>query len=111
MESVKKIAILLFFLFLLANVAFGEVRIENPTKWNTFSDLINALINFIMTFALAVAPLTIVFAGYLLMTSGGNPEKINQARQIIFFTIVGLCIIFASKGLILLVQKALNKPK
>ncbi len=90
--------ILGFFLFpLFTN---GQVTIENPLKYNTFKDLVNALINFIFVIGIAVAPIMALIAGFNLLTSGGDPKKIDTAKKILLYTVLGLAIILMAKGLI-----------
>lgn len=83
----------------------GGATINNPTRWEKFEDLINSLIDFLFTFGLAIFPIIIVSAGYMLMTSAGEPEKINQAKKLLVFALIGICLIFMSKGLISILGK------
>ena len=97
------IACLILSLFII-NTALA-VKIESPLKWQTFEDLIKAIINFLFYLALAVVPLIIVIAGYFFVTSGGDPAKVTQARNIILYALIGLLIIFLSNAIIAIIKQ------
>jgi hypothetical protein len=78
---------------------------ENPFKFDTFTELSYAIINFLFYLALAIAPIMIIIAGFYFVTSTGDPAKIDTAKKIILWTLIGLLVIMSSKGLIALVHK------
>ncbi len=78
----------------------GAICIDNPLKAQSLEELIDAIVNFIFWFAMALAPLMIIIAGFLFLTAGGEPDKINKAKNIITYTFIGLLIILLAKGLI-----------
>jgi hypothetical protein len=80
--------------------AGGGVRICNPLKVNSFEQLIDKIIDFIFNIALVIAPLVIMYAGFILVTQGENAQEVNRARNIILWTVVGIVIIIISKGLV-----------
>ncbi|PIZ89212.1 MAG: hypothetical protein COX90_00490 [Candidatus Nealsonbacteria bacterium CG_4_10_14_0_2_um_filter_38_17] len=76
------------------------VCIENPLKACSFEDLIETIINFIFIVALAIAPLMILVAAFYFISAGGDPKRINTAKHIMLYAIIGLVVIFFAKGLI-----------
>lgn len=61
-------------------------------------------VNHILTWALPVigtlAVLMIIYAGFIYMTSQGNPDRINSAKEIIIGVITGVALLFLT-GIIL----------
>jgi hypothetical protein len=53
----------------------------------------------------AVAVLVIIFAGFKYITSGGNNEAINSARNMILYAIIGLAVAVLAQ---LIVHYAIN---
>jgi hypothetical protein len=54
------------------------------------------LLRFFLGIGGGIAFLATVYGGFYLLTSAGNPERINQGKKIIFYAIAGiLVIIFA----------------
>lgn len=85
-----------------------QVCICNPLGADTFEDIINNIIDFIFNIALVLAPLMIVWAGGLYITSSGNPDQITKAKNIIIYTLVGFAIILLSKGFVAIIKQLLG---
>lgn len=82
------------------------VEIGNPLpEFNSFWELLGAVIDFIFYVSIPLAALLIVVAAYLFLASGGEPEKVRQARHIIIYTLIGLVVIFLSKAIISLLAQ------
>ncbi len=77
----------------------GTFCLPNPLKYDTFSCLIDSIIQIIFYLALAIAPLMVVYAAFLLMTAAGNPAKVTLAKNIIIWTFVGLLVVFLARGI------------
>ena len=97
------------FSFLILTIIFTpllinavEVKIENPLgeDTGTVPALIAKITDFIWKLALAVAPILIIVAGYLFLSSAGDPEKVRLAKNTIIWTFVGLLVIFLSNAMI-----------
>ena len=100
--------LIIFFLLisiLIPSLVEGVVRIENPLKAKSFEDLINRLIDFIFKLAIMIAPIMIIVAGFYFITAAGEPEKINTAKKIILWTLIGLLVVLSAKGLIVLFKE------
>lgn len=61
-----------------------------------FGNIVNAALMFVGT----VAVFLIVYAGIQFVTSGGDPKKVQAARQIITYAIIGLVLVLSSFGII-----------
>lgn len=102
---------LLFFLLLvsfLIPVGVNGIKIDNPLKYDTFQELIDNLINFIFILAIAITPIMIVIGAFYLMTAAGNPERVEQAKKIILYTVVGLAIVLLARGLSAVIRQILG---
>lgn len=108
----KKIAILIFLGLVLPLLvsAIEIIKIENPLGAKNFRDFIEAIITFLFNVALAVVPLMVVIAGFYLVTAAGEPARIQTAKNIILYTIVGFVIILLAKGFIALLEQILQTP-
>ena len=84
------------------------VCICNPLGTQSFEGLINNIINFLFRISLIIAPLMFIFAGFLFVTSEGNPEKVKQAKDLIWWTIIGFVIILLARGLVEMLQSMLG---
>lgn len=106
----KKIISLIPFicLLLLPLILKAEIEIPNPLKYNSFEELILNIIQFLFMLAIPVVALIIVIAAFILLTSGGEVKKVEQARNIIIWAIVGLIIIFLSFAIVDFIKKAIG---
>lgn len=101
----SKIIIFLLLISFFIPVSVEGVRIENPLEYETFQELLSRLIDFIFYLAVGIAPIMIIVAGFHFITAAGEPEKINTAKKIILWTLIGLIIVFSAKGLVELFGK------
>lgn len=65
-----------------------------------FSDTVSSLFLILLGFAGAVAVILIIFSGYNMMLSEGNPEKVKSARETLTSAIVGLLFILFSGAIL-----------
>ena len=77
----------------------GGIPLINPLKADTLGEAINNFINFLFFLGMAVGPILIIYAAFLLLTAAGDATKINKAKTIIFWTLIALAIIVFAKGL------------
>ncbi len=92
--------VLLSFLLFPILVNGAGITIPNPLKAQSVTELLNTIIDFIFMLALGIAPIMIIVAGFFFITAMGEPEKIQTAKQIILWVLIGLLIVFCAKGII-----------
>lgn len=100
----SKYFILLLLIAILAPLTTEAitVEIENPLAAKNFWDLIDKLIDFIFYLAIPIAAIMITVAGFRFVTAAGDPEKIQTAKKMILWVLIGLLIVISAKGLIML---------
>src|SRR3990167_1621661 len=86
----------------------GSTCIENPLKADSFMKLIDGIINFIFTIALAITPIMVIVGGFMFITGGGDPAKITQGKQLLLWTAIGLTVILLAKGLVAVLTSVLE---
>jgi len=75
---------------------------DPQTPWNDTAPcdichifmLLNLFMNFLVSLASVLAVLAIVFTGFLFITSAGNSEKRNKAKNNLKWIIVGFLVVF-----------------
>jgi hypothetical protein len=94
--KLKNIYYLLFAgaLLLIPKFAFA-VPVEGGVEVNGVTDYVSYLFStFILPIVGGLALLMVIYAGYLYMTSQGNPDSINQAKDILIGVITGIVLLF-----------------
>jgi uncharacterized protein involved in response to NO len=66
-------------------------------------------INFFVFLSVLVAVALIVAAGYMFITSAGDPEKVDKARKALTAAIVGMVIVFTARIIVGFVVDRLGK--
>ena len=89
----------------------SDTTIVNPLTTNSFDEIINNVTDFLFKIALVVGPLMIVIAGFMLMTAADDTEKVTKAKQIIFYTLIGLFIVLFARGLVSVLKNIIGVKK
>jgi hypothetical protein len=85
-------------------ISLAQIEIQNPLKARTFEDLVIAIATFLWNIALGIAPIMVIIAGFLFVTGGGDPAKLQRAKQILLYTVIGIVIIGISRGLLVVLK-------
>ena len=100
-------ASILFFLFLInvPALAAGLVPCGNEGEaactFNDFFIMVNSVINFVLyDIVPPIAIITIVISAVNLMTSAGDPGKLEQAKKTLIWIIIGLVVVYGAWWLV-----------
>ena len=74
----------------------------------SIEEFIGNIIDFIFNISIPIAVILIIVSGIIMLTSAGNMARVGKARTILWYTIIGLAIIFIGKGFITLVTSILG---
>jgi hypothetical protein len=86
----------------------GDIQINNPITADSFEEIVSNIINFLFTISFVVAPLMIVWAGGLYVTSAGDQKKVETAKNVILYTVAGMIILLFSKGFVAIINQLLK---
>ncbi|OGZ26629.1 MAG: hypothetical protein A2365_01190 [Candidatus Nealsonbacteria bacterium RIFOXYB1_FULL_40_15] len=110
----KHINSLLAFLLLSAffvPLAVSAARVEIPNPFgpdSTIWTILGRLINWAFYIAAFGGVIAICVAAFIFLTSAGDPEKVKKGRNLITWAIIGIIVIFLSKGIINLLLEILG---
>lgn len=89
-------------------------QLDLPSKTRTISttpqDIIVNGIRYLLTFIALVLTVSIIFAGWQWMSSGGEADKIEKAKSRLKYSIFGLFIILAGYAVVTFVNKVITAP-
>ncbi len=87
----------------------GTYTLPNPLGVENIAQIIQNVTYYLSVYiAPPIVTLMILFAAFQILTAGDNPEKLNTAKQIILWTIVGYVIILISWGITSIIQQLLR---
>jgi len=74
----------------------------------TLEDFADMVARTLFDIAVPVAILLIIIGGIMMLVSGGKPDMVTKARNIIKYSVYGLAIILIGKGFISLIKSLLE---
>lgn len=83
-------------------------EIPNPIGINTFQELVNVIGTWIFNLAIPIAVIIIIYAGVLMLTSGGNPTQFQKGTKALWYAVLGLAVVLIGKGFVTLIQSILS---
>lgn len=90
-------------LFLVTNFVFAVAIPQfGPTSW---SDLFEKITKVVRDVVGSVAGIMIVIAGILYLTSAGDPNRMNLAKQALTYAIIGLIVALSAEAIVALIPK------
>lgn len=83
--------------------------INNPLNvGGNIEDVLDAIINLLLTVGIPIAGLMYLWAGFQFLTAGGQEKKINTAKQTLIWTTIGVAVLLAGKGIVVVVEGLLT---
>lgn len=83
--------------------------ITNPLKFNSISEFLNAILDVIILVSVPIIVLFIVYAGFLFISAQGDVSKLDTAKKVITYTIIGAVLILGAKVLAVAIQATVSE--
>lgn len=90
---------------------FIDLSFLNNTGFENLSDFLYSLIDFVISFAVVIAVISVIFSGFKFILSIGDEKKVKEAFRSLIFSIVGLALVFLSPSIIEFVIKEILEIK
>lgn len=89
----------------------STATIPNPlgTETDTIVKFLNLLLDTLFPIMSIVAIFFLIFSGFLMVTAGGNEEKLSKARQAFLWTVIGVAILLGAKVLSAVICGTVNQ--
>jgi len=104
----KKIFSTLILTLLLLPLLTLAIEFQNPLEYETFDELVTAIISFIFTIAVVVTPLMIIIGAFYLLTAAGDPKRVETGKTIISYALIGLVVILLARAIIYVIKSAIG---
>ncbi len=86
----------------------GSTKLANPLKVNTIQELLNLILQVVVTLAVPIIVLFIIYSGFLYVTAQGKPEAIKKATTAFTWTIIGGVIVLGASLLLTVITNTVN---
>jgi uncharacterized membrane protein len=70
--------------------------LQNPIEADTFGELVQAIANAVIAIGIPLVAIFLIYAGFLFVTSGGNEQKLQQAKTTFYWALVGGVIVIGA---------------
>jgi len=113
----KKIIISIIFIIVLVVILtpslVSAIKLKDPTGAGTVSeatvtDLIGKVASVIVGTAGSFGLLMFTYGGFMMLSSAGNTERLNQGKQILIWAVIGILAIMLSYLVIRLIIQAFS---
>ncbi|MBI2577522.1 MAG: hypothetical protein HYV77_01615 [Candidatus Wildermuthbacteria bacterium] len=84
-----------------------EIPYENLPGMEAILQLGGVIFHWLLIIGLVIAPIVVLYAGFLFLTGGTNPENISKAKQVLLYAIIGLVVIILSGAVVNIVRDLL----
>ncbi|MCX6788395.1 MAG: pilin [Candidatus Jorgensenbacteria bacterium] len=88
--------------------AGSDMQLQNPLGVSSINGLINRIIDILIILGIPIASGMIIWAAFLFMTSGGEPDKLTTARHAILWTVIGFVILLIAKGIASIIRSVMG---
>ena len=86
-----------------------SLTIKNPLKVKNIQDLLAAILSAIVQIAIPFLVLAVMWVGFLFVAARGNPNKLADARQALFYTLLGALIILGAQTLSVILSGTISQ--
>lgn len=91
---------IVFAFIIIPSIAFGQtglVTCEGPDcNWCSFVAMVNRIVTWLIAFLSVLAVIVMVYAGFLMVTSGGNKDAWTKGKSMLTKVVVGIIIVLAA---------------
>ncbi len=84
------------------------IILPNPLSVESWEELLNRIINYLIYLAIPVCSLAILYGGWKMISSEGNEEAISEGKKVLKWAIIGFIIIILAKGIALAIKEVLT---
>lgn len=74
------------------------VEIPNPISAGDFPTLVNQIADWLLSIGLIISTGVVIWSAYLFLFAGGNKDRVTQARNTLWYAIIGIVILLLAKG-------------
>lgn len=86
----------------------GALNEEAINDVDNANDFVQTIINVSIPLGVTCAFVLLVYAGYMMITSQGNPDKLQESREVITNTIIGFVVVILAVTILYLIKDSLG---
>lgn len=89
----------------------GTITIPNPLGCQDIGCVLERIASFLLKVAAPILTIMVLWAGFLFLTSAGNPQGIEKARKTLLWAVIGFAIVLINWGFASIVKEIIGGGK
>ena len=85
------------------------LRLKNPIQYDSFPELIAAILHIIVLIMTPIAVLFLVYAGFLLVTARGSEAQLEKGKKAFMWAVVGIVVLLGAELLAAILRNTINQ--
>ena len=96
--------------FAIAEISGATVEFElkNPIKYSTFSEFAAAVTKTAVQVLMPFIVIAFIYSGFLFVSAQGNDTKLTDAKNILWYSIIGTFILLGSWGFAQIIEQTIS---
>jgi uncharacterized membrane protein YozB (DUF420 family) len=85
-------------LFKAGTARAADVVVSNPLGINSLGDAIDKIFPTLLAIAAPIATIMVLYGAFLMITSGGNEERVSTGRKTILYAAIGFALVLLASS-------------
>ena len=86
----------------------GSQGLKNPLKVSTIEELLELILDIVVTLSVPIIVLFLIYSGFLYVTAQGKPDAIKKATTAFTWTVIGGVIVLGASVLLTVITNTVN---
>ncbi|MCX6759973.1 MAG: pilin [Candidatus Nealsonbacteria bacterium] len=97
----------LFALSLAVPYVSVQAQLDSPPTNIDVVGVLNKVAQLLMNIAVPIAIIMVIVAGFYFMTAQGEPGKIETAKKMILWTLIGMAVVLLAEAMVAFVKSSI----
>ncbi len=90
------------------NTTSNGNQLPNPLCVGSITELLNNIIKGLLVIAIPIVTIMVLYGAFLIMSSAGDPGKIETGKKTILYAAIGFAILLIANGITFIVKDLLG---
>lgn len=99
--------VVLFGILWTGNYA-SALELPNPLRCRDIPCLLRAIADFLLLVAIPILTIMVLWAGFLYLTAGGDPQRVQAAHKALLWAVIGFAIVLINWGIANIIEEILG---
>jgi len=87
----------------------GGGTLQNPLGNTTFEGVVQKIITGLLQIATPIVAIMVIVGGFMIMTAGGNSEKVKKGRDVVLYAVIGFAVILFAQAVVFILKDLLGE--